>query len=155
VSEARLLLGSSAATPRYTDASAALLCPAQFPGAPEPLATHDLIGINSILVSHKFSAQPGGIEFTLQDAGKRKTQSKHTMILLYAIVDPRRRSMPALTYLYQMLSTFRRLFARHLPWTLFCAVILGFIGSHHVEAIPSLCRFWHMDETGYHQLLHF
>jgi hypothetical protein len=36
-----------------------------------------------------------------------------------------------------------------------CAVILGFIGSHHVEAITSLCRFWHMDETGYHQLLHF
>src|SRR5262249_30305601 len=27
----------------------ALLCPAQFPGAPEPLAAHDLIGINSII----------------------------------------------------------------------------------------------------------
>jgi hypothetical protein len=63
--------------------------------------------------------------------------------------------MPALSYLYQLLSTFRPLFARHLPWTMFCAVILGFIGSHHVEAITSLCRFWHMDETGYHQLLHF
>jgi hypothetical protein len=63
--------------------------------------------------------------------------------------------MPALRYLYQMLSTFRHLFARHLPWTLFCAVILGFIGSHHIEAVTSLCRFWHMDETGYHQLLHF
>src|SRR4029453_12555705 len=25
----------------------ALLCPAQFPGAPEPVAAHDLIGINS------------------------------------------------------------------------------------------------------------
>jgi len=63
--------------------------------------------------------------------------------------------MPALSYLYQMLSTFRHLFARHLPWTIFCAVILGFIGSHHVEALTSLCRFWHMEETGYHQLLHF
>ncbi len=63
--------------------------------------------------------------------------------------------MPALRYLYQMLSTFRHLFARHLPWTMFCAVILGFIGSHHVEAITSICRFWHMDEAGYHQLLHF
>jgi hypothetical protein len=63
--------------------------------------------------------------------------------------------MPALSYLYQLLSTFRHLFSRHLPWTLFCAVILGFIGSHHVEALASLCRFWHMDETGYHQLLHF
>jgi hypothetical protein len=63
--------------------------------------------------------------------------------------------MPALLYLYQMLHTFRPLFARHLPWTMFCAVILGFIGSHHVEALTSICRFWHMDETGYHQLLHF
>jgi DDE superfamily endonuclease len=63
--------------------------------------------------------------------------------------------MPALSYLYQMLSTFRHLFARHLPWTMFCAVILGFIGSHHVEAITSICRFWHLDETGYYQLLHF
>ena len=35
-----------------------------------------------------------------------------------------------------------------------CAVIGGCIGSHHVEASTSLCRFWHMDETGDHQLLH-
>ena len=27
--------------------------------------------------------------------------------------------MPALRYLAQMLSTFRPLFARHLPWTMF------------------------------------
>src|SRR5436305_1917132 len=31
--------------PRSRDG--ALLCPAQFPGAPEPLVTYDLIGINS------------------------------------------------------------------------------------------------------------
>lgn len=63
--------------------------------------------------------------------------------------------MPALSYLYQILYTFRHLFSRRLPWVMFCAVILGFIGGHHVEAITSLCRFWQMDETGYHQLLHF
>lgn len=63
--------------------------------------------------------------------------------------------MPALSYLYQLLHTFRHLFSRHLPWTSFCAVILGFIGSHHVEAVTSICRFWHMNESGYHQLLHF
>jgi DDE superfamily endonuclease len=63
--------------------------------------------------------------------------------------------MPALSSLCQMLSTFRHLFSRHLPWTMFCAVIVGFIGSQHVEALTSLCRFWHMDEPGYHQLLHF
>src|SRR6266568_3857685 len=33
--------------PRSRDG--ALLCPAQFPGAPAPLAAHDLIGINSII----------------------------------------------------------------------------------------------------------
>ena len=63
--------------------------------------------------------------------------------------------MLALRYLSQMLSTFRPLFTRQLPWTMFCAVILGLIGSHHVEGITSLCRFWHMGEAGYHQLLHF
>src|SRR5215831_5630956 len=33
--------------PRSRDGD--LLCPAQFPGAPAPLAAHDLIGINSIV----------------------------------------------------------------------------------------------------------
>ncbi len=60
--------------------------------------------------------------------------------------------MPALTSLDQMLPTFRYLFVRHLPWVTFCVVILGFIGSHHLDAITSLCRFWHMDEIGYHRL---
>ena len=63
--------------------------------------------------------------------------------------------MPALSSLSQMLSTFRHLFARHLPGTMFCVIILGFIGRHHVEALTSLGRFWHMEETGDHQLLHF
>jgi hypothetical protein len=63
--------------------------------------------------------------------------------------------MPALIYLAQILLTFRPLFARHLSWTMFCVVILGLIGSHHVEGLTSLCRFWHMDAAGYHQLLHF
>ena len=56
--------------------------------------------------------------------------------------------MPALLYLYQMLHTFRHLFARHLPWGTFCEVILGFMGSHHLEALTSICRCWRMDETG-------
>lgn len=63
--------------------------------------------------------------------------------------------MPALTSLYQMLHTFRHLFSRHLPWSTFCLVILGFIGSPHIEAITSICRFWHLDVSGYHHLLHF
>ncbi len=60
--------------------------------------------------------------------------------------------MPALTSLYHMLHTFRSLFARHLPWVTFCVVILGFMGSYHLDAVTSICRFWHMDERGYHRL---
>lgn len=56
--------------------------------------------------------------------------------------------MPALSYLYQILSTFRHLFSRHLPWILFCLIILGFIGTHHLDAITSLCRFWNTDALG-------
>ncbi len=63
--------------------------------------------------------------------------------------------MLALTYLYQILATFRHLFSRHTPWVLFCVVILGFIGTPHLEGLTSLCRFWFMDEADYHRLLHF
>jgi hypothetical protein len=63
--------------------------------------------------------------------------------------------MLALTYLYQMLATFRHLFSRHTPWVLFCVVILGFIGTPHLEALTDMCRFWHMEEADYHRLLHF
>ena len=63
--------------------------------------------------------------------------------------------MLALTYLYQMLGTFRHLFSRRTPWVLFCVVILGFIGTPHLEGLTSLCRFWLMEEAGYHRLLHF
>jgi hypothetical protein len=54
-----------------------------------------------------------------------------------------------------MLGTFRSLFARHTPWVLFCVVSLGFIGTPHVEGLSSLCRFWLMDGTDYHRLVHF
>lgn len=63
--------------------------------------------------------------------------------------------MLALTYLYQMLATFRHLFSRHTPWVLFCVVILGFIGTPHLDGLTSLCRFWLMEEADYHRLLHF
>lgn len=63
--------------------------------------------------------------------------------------------MLALSYLYHMLATFRPLFSRHTPWLLFCVVILGFIGTPHLEGLTSLCRFWFMQEADYHRLLHF
>ena len=63
--------------------------------------------------------------------------------------------MLALRYLYQMLATFRPLFSRHTPWVVFCVVILGFIGTSHMEGLTSLCRFWRMEAADYHRLLHF
>jgi hypothetical protein len=63
--------------------------------------------------------------------------------------------MLALTYLYQLLATFRHVFSRHTPWVVFCVVILGFIGTPHMQGLTSLCRFWLMDEADYHRLLHF
>jgi len=63
--------------------------------------------------------------------------------------------MLALHYLYHMLATFRPLFSRHTPWLLFCVIILGFIGTPHLEGLTSLCRFWFMQEADYHRLLHF
>jgi hypothetical protein len=63
--------------------------------------------------------------------------------------------MLALSYLYHMLAPFRPLFSRHTPWVLFCVVIVGFIGTPHLEGLTSLCRFWFMEEADYHRLLHF
>ncbi len=63
--------------------------------------------------------------------------------------------MLALSYLYQILATFRPLFLRHPPWVAFCIVILGFIGTPHLESLTSLCRFWLMEEADYHRLSHF
>jgi hypothetical protein len=63
--------------------------------------------------------------------------------------------MLALSYLYHMLATFRPLFSRPTPWVLFCVVILGFIGTPHLEGLTSLWRFWFMEEADYHRLLHF
>jgi hypothetical protein len=63
--------------------------------------------------------------------------------------------MLALHDLYYMLGTFRHLFARHTPWVLFCVVMLGFIGTPHLEGLSSLCRFWLLDRAAYLRLLHF
>ena len=63
--------------------------------------------------------------------------------------------MLALSYLYHRLATVRPLFSRPTPWVLFWVVILGFIGTPHLEGLTSLCRFWFMEEADDHRLLHF
>jgi len=59
------------------------------------------------------------------------------------------------TYIDQSLRTFRSDFSRHRSWLLFCAVVIGFIAAPEMMGITSLCRFWLVDEAGYHRLLHF
>ena len=56
--------------------------------------------------------------------------------------------MPALLSLAQRLHPFRFLCARPLPGVTCCVGILGFRGSSHLEALPSLCRCWHMAALG-------
>jgi len=34
-------------------------------------------------------------------------------------------------------------------------VVLGFLGSTQIDGVSSLCRFWHLDTSGYLALLHF
>ena len=63
--------------------------------------------------------------------------------------------MLALRYVYQLLHSFRYLFARHATWVTFCLVILGLLGTHHLEGVSAVCRFWQLGEPDYHRLLHF
>ncbi len=60
-----------------------------------------------------------------------------------------------LAYLYHTLRSFRPVFSRHRTWLLFCLIVIGFIGSHTMEGVSSLCRFWGLQNTGYLSLLHF
>ena len=50
--------------------------------------------------------------------------------------------MLALRYVYQLLHSFRSLFARHATWVTFCLIILGLLGTHHLEGVSAVCRFW-------------
>ena len=60
-----------------------------------------------------------------------------------------------LTYIYQALQTFRKVFSRHATWLTFCLVVLGFIGATQIDGVSSWCRFWHLETPGYLALLHF
>jgi hypothetical protein len=60
-----------------------------------------------------------------------------------------------ITYIYQALQTFRKVFSRHSTWLTFCLVVLGFIGATQIDGVSSWCRFWHLPTPGYLALLHF
>ena len=60
-----------------------------------------------------------------------------------------------LRYLYHALESFRGVFARQRSWLLFCAVVLSFLAAPEMIGVTSMCRFWLVNERGYHRLLHF
>jgi hypothetical protein len=62
--------------------------------------------------------------------------------------------MLLLPYVYHALGSFRHVFSRNSTWIVFCLVVLAFIGASDHVGVSSLCRFWQMDEAGYHRLLH-
>ena len=59
-----------------------------------------------------------------------------------------------LGYVYHTRHTFRKVFTRHATWLTCCVVVLGFLGSTHIDGVSSLCRFWHLDTSGYLAFLH-
>src|SRR6267154_4389394 len=59
-----------------------------------------------------------------------------------------------ITYIYQALQIFRKVFSRRATWLTFCVVVLGFLGASHIDGVSSLCRFWHLETSGYLALLH-
>ena len=58
-------------------------------------------------------------------------------------------------YIYHNLQGFRRVFSRSSTWLLFCAIVIGFMGTGEIIGVTSLCRFWLLDEAGYYRLLRF
>jgi hypothetical protein len=62
--------------------------------------------------------------------------------------------MLLLPYVYHALDSFRHVFSRRRSWVVFCVAVLGFIGVSEMTGVSSLCRFWQLDEAGYHRLLH-
>ena len=60
-----------------------------------------------------------------------------------------------LSYIYETLSSFRKVFSRRRTWLIFVVIVLGFIGSSEMSGVSSFCRFWLMDTQGYYALLHF
>ena len=60
-----------------------------------------------------------------------------------------------LRYVYHALESFQSSFSRQRPWLLFSAVVLSFLAAPELIGVTSMCRFWRVDEPGYHSLLHF
>jgi hypothetical protein len=60
-----------------------------------------------------------------------------------------------LSYTYQSLTHFRKMFSHHSTWLIFCMVILGFMGTHEMRGVTSFCRFWGLSTSGYNSFLHF
>jgi hypothetical protein len=59
------------------------------------------------------------------------------------------------TFILHALNSFRGCFSHKRTWTVFCMIVLGFIGSVETGGVTSICRYWGLGESGYNMLLHF
>ncbi len=53
-----------------------------------------------------------------------------------------------LTYIFQALHTFRKVFSRRATWLACCIVACGFLAATHIDGVSSFCRFWHLQIFG-------
>ncbi len=51
-------------------------------------------------------------------------------------------------YIDEALKEFKSIFSRQSSRLLFCAIIIGFMGSTEMIGVTSLCRFWMVNEVG-------
>ena len=49
-----------------------------------------------------------------------------------------------LTYIFQALHTFRKVFSRRATWLTCCIVARGFLAATPIDGVASLCRFCHL-----------
>ncbi len=49
-----------------------------------------------------------------------------------------------LTYIFQALHTFRKVFSRRATWLACCIVARGFLAVTHIDGVSSFCRFWNL-----------
>ena len=59
------------------------------------------------------------------------------------------------SFILRSLAFFRPVFSRSITWLIFCMMVLGFLGAADMIGISSFCRFFGLEGTGYHSLLHF
>ncbi len=60
-----------------------------------------------------------------------------------------------LDFVYDSLSSLRRVLIYPKTWLIFCTIVIGFLGSTELVGITSFCRFRGLGESAYKAFEHF